>query len=118
MKQKQQCPIRKAATTANLNRASSQTVKQLQNTKPLSTKQALIVQELLASRYGVKSNELRAIGRVMNIHDQLKQIRKKGVFTECRMENYLDEDGNHGKIGRIRLTHEGRERAEKLLGWD
>lgn len=45
---------------------ANQNVKQLQNTRPLSRKQVLMVESLLGSLYGIPSNELREIGRCMN----------------------------------------------------
>ncbi|MFH1217814.1 MAG: hypothetical protein V1706_15065 [Pseudomonadota bacterium] len=102
------------ALTTGENGAKNDT--HLNTTFPLSKNQARIVKALVNDySNGVLSNKLRSIGQVMNIHDQRKQLHKKGIFTEIRMEDYISPDGERGRIGRVFLTPEGQERARELL---
>lgn len=109
MNQTQQC-----LTTAVTAGASNQNVRQA-HIAPLKGYCQIALKMLVNHPLGVLSNELRRECRTMNIAHQIRKLRLLNILIHCEMEEYRDEFGEVGSIGRYRLDPESYGLACRLL---
>ncbi|OGR01455.1 MAG: hypothetical protein A2511_00860 [Deltaproteobacteria bacterium RIFOXYD12_FULL_50_9] len=93
----------KAASPEQVGDLGNTALETITNNTTLTPRQQRIVTALTENIGGVLSYDLRQIAGAMNIADEIKILRRRGVGIICEFEPFITRDGVKSKIGRYRL---------------